>query len=367
MPNLDYLIENHSLGTICSFVLFIVMLINYRHLFYSNTKGGTGYITLFCVMVFYSLFYVKGEVGDVYTSMFSYYEYFRGTDTELLHFEPIYFKLMDLVPYGYVYWRFAVWGSAALILLIVIKKMGCNIQLATIFMCYYCIPLAFYYQRVSLGFALLLLGLWYFLRWKETSNKKSFILSVLLFMFCTLFHRSMPLYITIMFVSIYIPINKRNWLIYLIILPILVYSIDLLANAFLSQSEELYNAGINYMDSTARHAEKNFNGKIFEYIKWGPYAAFIIYAFYNYIKSPKQFTLSEKTLLLFGTIMYTSSIILTSKTSDMFLGKMMVQSTFPMTLFLALYFKDRRHTIACRLFVTAITVSYLFQLMLNGF
>lgn len=367
MPNLDYIIENHLLGATCSLILFIVILINYKHLLYNQAKGGTGYITLFCVMVFYSLFYVKGEVGDIYTSMITYYEYFSGIDTDFLHFEPIYFKLMDLVPYGYVYWRFAVWGSAALILLFVIKKMGCNIYLATIFMCYYCIPRSFYYQRVSLGFALLLLGLYFFLRWKETSNKKSLILSVLLFMFCTLFHRSMPLYIIIMFISIYIPINKRNWLIYLILLPILLYSIDALANAFLSQSEELYDAGINYMDSTARHAERNFNGKLFEFIKWGPYAAITFYALYDYIKHPKQFTLTEKSLLLFGAIMYTASIVLTNKTSDMFLGKMMVQSTFPMTLFLTLYFKNRRHTTACRLFVTAISVSYVFQLIFSGF
>ena len=156
-------------------------------------------------------------------------------------------------------------------------------------------------------------------------------------------------------------------MIYIILLPILFNSVDILANAFLSQSEELYNAGINYMDNTARHTEKNFYGKLYEYIKWGPYAAITFYAFYNYIKSPKQFTLTEKTLLLFGTIMYATSIILTNKTSDTFLGKMMVQSTFPMTLFLTLYFKDRRHTAVCKLFVTAITVSYLFQLMLNGF
>lgn len=367
MPNLDYLIENHSLGTICSFILFIVMLINYKHMFYNNAKGGTGYIVLFCVMTFYSLFYVKGEVGDVYTSMMNYYNYFNGVDTELLHFEPVYFKLMDLVPYGYLYWRFVVWGSAALIFLLVIKKMGCNIQLATIFMCYYCIPRAFYYQRVSLGIALMFLGLYFFLRWKETSNKKSLFISFLLFMFCTLFHRSMPLYLTLLFISIYIPINKRNWLLYLILLPVLVYSIDTLANIFLAQSKELYDAGINYMDNTAQYTERNIGGLIYEFIKWAPYAVIIFYSFYNYIKYPKQFTLTEKSLLLFGTIMYTSSILLKDRTSDMFLGKMLVQSTFPITIFLTLYFKDKRHTFASRIYMIAITVTYLLQLLYNGF
>lgn len=186
-------------------------------------------------------------------------------------------------------------------------------------------------------------------------------------MFCILFHRSMPLYIILLFISIYIPINKGNWLLYLILLPVFVYSIDTLANLFLAQSEELYDAGINYMDQTAQYAKKNINGLIFEFIKWAPYAVIIYYSFYNYIKNPKLFTLTEKSLLLFGTVMYTSSILLTGRTSDMFLSKMLVQSTFPITIFLTLYFKDKRHTFASRIYMIAITVTYLLQLLYDGF
>ena len=367
MPNLDFLIENYALGKICSIVLFITLLVNYKHMYYNHAKGGTGYIYLFCVMVFYSLFYVKGDVGDIYTSMFNYYNYLSGTDAEQLHFEPIYFRIMDLVSFGYVYWRFVVWGSAAAIMLFVIKKMGCDIHLATIFMCYFCLPLAFYYQRVSLGFALLLLGLYYFLKWKENSNKIALVLAVSLFLLCTLFHRSMFLYLIVLFISVYIPISKKNWFLFLILIPFLVSSLNSLVTFLVGQSEELYELSEFYVDASKQHAKKNFGGIVVEILEWGPYICMMFYALYNYIKRPNLFTLTQRTLLLFGVMLYTTSVILSGRTSDAFLGKMQVQSLFPMTLFFTLFFKDRRHKTESRIFMTALSVSYVLQLMYSGF
>lgn len=368
MHNIDYLLHVRWLSHVCSFLLFLIIVLNYRHLLYERVKGGTGYFVLFCVMLFYSLFYVEDiGLGDLYNSMEKYYAYLSGIDVEYLHFEPIYFTIMDIVPWGYLYWRMIVWGSAALILLILIRRMNCDIKTISFFMCYYLLPRTFYYQRVSLAFAILLFGMYYYLEWKETKKTIIIILSFIFIGLCTIFHRSMPLYIIIMFISIYAPLNKKNWWIYIISIPVLSYFANHIGTALIQQSNELTEAGEGYLDASIQHAERNLNGLISEWLKWLPYTWIMLYALYDYIKRPQNFSLTEKSLLLFGSIMYIASLTLDGNTSDWFLGKMKVQSLFPMTIFLSMYFFKRKKIFACRLYLCTAIIFYMLLMSYNLF
>ena len=100
MNSLDYLIGNSTIIKACSWMLALFLLLNIRGAFRRDSKNGAGYFLLFIVMVVYCVFY-SPTTGDNYTSIESYYAYRAGIGYEQLHFERVYFYIMDIVPYGY--------------------------------------------------------------------------------------------------------------------------------------------------------------------------------------------------------------------------------------------------------------------------
>ena len=154
MPELDYLIGNNTINSICRGLLVLFVLLNITSAFKKKYKGGTGYQLLFVLMIFYCVFY-SPDVGDNYTSKNTYYLYQQGVDSSELHFERLYFLIMDIIPFGYVYYRLFLWGAACLLFIWLMRRMKIKSQIATLSVLTFALPILLYYQRAAFAYVLL--------------------------------------------------------------------------------------------------------------------------------------------------------------------------------------------------------------------
>ena len=141
-----------TVNSICIFVLLILVFFNRKHIFVNDAKGGTNYFVLWLVATLFSTFYMPID-GDVYNGYYSYQEYLSSGMQ--YHMEAIYFWLMDHLPHNFYLYRFVIWGTASLFLVLTFKRLNCQSQLATLIFISSCLLICYYYMRNVLGFSIL--------------------------------------------------------------------------------------------------------------------------------------------------------------------------------------------------------------------
>lgn len=350
---LDSLVGSIPVCILCILMLWIVIFVNRQHLFTDAKRTGTGWFVLWMVYTLYSVFYTP-PTGDNYTSLQTYHAYWGGIRWEYLHYEEFHFKIMDLVPYGYWSWRFLLWGvMGATAFVLLCKKLSLDKHLATIACCTFALPFLLYYQRAAAGYSLLYLSIAFLISWREIGVIKSVIMTLICLFAALPFHDSMVFYVVLAFFSVFFPLNKKTVILIVIGSIALKYSLlDYVAMFLERTAEETQETAMYHLDAKEVAGTLNIGGIIGWCISNGPLYAMLIYCLWQYITVPSKFSKYEKTFLLNTLLLIIMSMLFLS-TSGAMAGKFRVASFLPWTLFLAMYYKKNRQTVACRRFVYA--------------
>lgn len=365
MSELDYLIGNNTINSICRGLLLLFVLLNFPSAFKKNYKGGTGYLLLFIVMTFYCVFY-SPDVGDNYTSMNSYYLYFNGVDSSELHYESIYFRIMDFVPFGYVYYRIVLWGAACLLFVWLMKKMQIKSQIATLAVLTFALPILLYYQRAAFAYILLYCAAYCYVskgRWLTTKShfqkkfQKKYILTFVVLLLCAIpFHRTMPVYIVVLLCAIFIPKNKLG--ITILLLGAIVFSTGVVSNSISILSllqEDTREQGMLYLVENGVASAQNLNGWIAYYMRLLPIFCMIVYGLVKMIKSPDSLVEIEKVCLINTLLLIVMSTLFVANSFSIQI-KFRNAAMMPWTVFLASYYTRNSGSKECSYYALATIV-----------
>lgn len=142
------------------------------------------------------------------------------------HMEDVYLFVAQKMSFGYLSFRFLIWGTGLWLLFILIKRLPINNDLALFFLSTTMI-IWFSYGRVSLSMALMYIGATLII---SPLKKKwmSFILACLLIYLSTLFHKSAYFGIAMILLTILsYRINRTIFSILLMVsIPLLLYSLQ---------------------------------------------------------------------------------------------------------------------------------------------
>lgn len=362
----DNLIGNEFVCSLCRYLLIVTLLLNAKSVFryYPNgKKSGTGFIFLFVVMMVYCVYYCP-SAGDNYGSMASYYSYLEGADWERLHFERVYFSLMDIAPWGYVYYRYLVWGTACLLCVWLFKRMRINSSIATVSVLTFALPILLYYQRAAFAYVLLYVSLWCFLTKGEFFEsipflKKNYrVASALMLFSCTFFHTSMPVYVLFLLVSVFVPKNTKSLVLLAIALG--VFSIAMVSNSiyFLTFfSEDTIETGMRSLEVRNVMIGQNFNGMLGDFLHALPIRVMAIYSVYVMLMRPEHHSQFEKACLINTCILLLISAMFSSFSitiQDKFFNAAMM----PWTLYIASYYNRNVGSKVCTYYAIATVFTF---------
>lgn len=351
MEGIDYLIGNSSINSFCNIFLIFCAILGFLKITYCPQRGSSNYAVLIILMFVFSLFY-SPDAGDSYATLESFTDFKSGVDPEKLHFEIVYFALMKLFSGSYILWRFSVWGLAILIFIILMKKFRCNANVA-LFVWSILGLQAFYYQRISLAIGLLFISIVELLEFGE--NKKEYrrlLLFLILFCLSYFFHRSMPIYMLVSIFVLLIGNNRWTMFLGLLLIPIfLPLILDLLSLYLASSSDDIQQWGQLYLDASKQGIQSNFNGRLFEFVRWLPFALMMLCCVVKLLLHPNSMSSYERFFLLFAVVLYLLYFCLQGKVAFAFAGKMKMQSILSMTMFLILYMRKRLNNTDCKIYV----------------
>ncbi len=341
MINLDFLIGVPLVNSACEGLLLICVLFSFYKLRNNPQRGMNNFAILIILMLCYSLLYSPQE-GDSYTTLETYQLFQSGVDQSHLHFEPIYFFLMSLLPESYIIWRLSIWGLALLLYIFLMKRFKCNANVSLFVWSVLGIQ-AFYYQRISLAIAMMFSGIVLFEEFRTKKRKyMNLFLSFILFFGSYFFHRSMPIYIIISILVLILPNKKWLVILTLLFIPLLLSTVLSFIPDILSvTSEDFQSWGEGYLDGSKVKSAANLNSMLFEFVRWAPFTMMMIFCLYKYLNKPYTFSIYEKYFLLFAVILYGLYFLLQGRVAYSFAGKMKMQSILAMTMFLVIYLKDR--------------------------
>jgi len=351
--NLDNLVGNISVCNFCLFLLVLVALLNARHLFSSkiSNKVGTGYVVLWIVFTLYSCFFCPPG-GDNFASMNNYDAYFGGIDKESLHFEALYFWLMDLFSFGYVSWRFAVWGLLGATSYVFLSKLlRLDKHLSTVACFTFALPILFYYQRAACGYCLLYIAMTIYMNnplgYSRGRKKTTAILAALV---ALLFHTSMSFYLVVLLISIIVPLNQKSIFLIIGVLVLIGQFLFFFTDSFLSfMSDDTQETGYRYLEN-AHVMNKNLAGRVFELLDKAPVYFMVLWGIIQQLRGRILLSKTEKVCLLNTFIIISISLMFKSE-SFVIESKFYKASMVPFTLFLASYFPKIRGTQVAQLYV----------------
>lgn len=350
---LDSLLGNSDINFACLLIVFIVILYNYTYL-YTGKNKGTGYFILWLTITLYSVFY-SPTVGDNFTSSTLYYSYQSGVNAAYLHFEPIYFRIMDLVPFGYIPYRFALWGFGSMLLVLYLKWRKFDIHISTIAILFFSLNLL-YYQRAIIGYTLIYVALALLV---DIHVQRKTILSIsrnaLLALSCIglalPFHTTMIFYATLVVLSSLLPPKRNLVTAALVFVVVFSYAFSDLATIFLSNTSEETQATANYYLQNAKTGPGfNIFGLISLIIAKGPFYIMLAYSIWNIDSKTMNFNRYEQATLL-NTFFLILIALVYSQISVTIQGKFYIASMLPWGLFLSSYYSRNKNNKAARLFV----------------
>lgn len=248
---------NGKLALICFFI-YAIMLIKGRKTFKGTMTHSNNYgFVLICMVLYSGLGFMEWDT----------YHYYRIYNEMLatgfsLHVEPFFYWLIVHLPHSYFLWRFVVWGMATVLMIMTAKILGLN---ATV-LCY-CVPLLFLQQlsmtRGSLGLALMIFCAALFIQSLEKKNIIMSVIAILGLVASSYMHKSMIIFLSILVLCYFVPLNKRTFVISLIVFPFL-YSIILLYFVNFSFFDRLNEDQVNLITTyqSSENVVSNINGII---------------------------------------------------------------------------------------------------------
>lgn len=324
----------------CLFFWIIALLIYFPSI--KNTGKGlhakypssnSDLFLLFSLITLYSVFEFAG--GDFYHYK-EFYEviHFKGENDGL---DPIYIWLADVLPESFYLWRFVIWGLAAFIWVMLIKRLKCSVRLAG---CLFFLVVFFLFvgARQALGFSILYMGLTLIF---TPHSKLEMLWGILLCLVSYFFHSTMIVYL-ILALFVLLPLSKKFIVISLLLFPVIYYAFGGIIELFMTQMN-IYNEASSevisrYLESDFR-VTSNVYGVIRMVIDRAPIFILLYYGlkdvFWKKIEIDKVY---QKFLLLAYMMIYISFLFQGREVSSFISPRFWDASLFPLTLFLYGYF-----------------------------
>ena len=367
MDSLLPILGTQWLNLLCLFVLLFIVFLNRRSLFNPDATSGTGFFALWLVMTLYCMFYAP-PAGDNFSSIETYISYKSGVAEEYLHLEPIYFRIMDIVP-SYLAWRCVIWGSGCLLLVLLLKRMKLDAHIATIVVLYFCMKLL-YYQRACPAYVLLYWAMFLFVEFDKSISrinfKKLYPLMAIGLLYLTLsFHTTMPFYVLMTVAAVLVP-KSRSWAV-ISLLGVAVVSalLPYVISGFLEHvSEETVQTAELYLSIAKKGDAANALGLFVQIVTQSPFYIMLVYFLWNIDSAKFEYTKMEKCLLMNVLFLITAGIVMASM-SVTIRAKFFVAAQLPWGLFLASLYTRKRTERPLPLFVKLLFWVWLFGLAVS--
>ena len=247
-----------KLGLIC-FAIWVVMLIRGRRTFNGTSSQSNNYWFVFICMLLYSV------LGFLEWDSYHYYSLYNEVKStgQRVHYEQVFVWLINTLPNSYFLFRFAVWGLASLLIILSFKRLKLNANVLAM-----TIPILFIANltqtRGSLGLALITYCIVLLIQSVERKKLWPIMIAIVGLFASTFLHRSLFFLLVIFIVSILVPMNKRTFIISLVLFPVLYGFVFSYFKDF-SSVEYLNSDQINvltvYQGKT--HQAANINGLIY--------------------------------------------------------------------------------------------------------
>lgn len=339
------LFANYSIvNNICIGVLCFFIFLNKGHIFKNKATGGTNFFFLWLLATLFSTFYMPVN-GDVYNGYQSYYDYLATGNQ--YHMEPFYFWLIDHLPQNYYLYRFVIWGTASLFLVLTFKKLNCQSQLATLVFISSCLIVCYYYLRNVLGFSILYYVVASLFSPHQQSKAKRYgfyILYAALLVATYFLHRSMPLYYAVVLLAIFLPSNKYAIILLALLFPTISFVVPSLVGTVMNlgilnqETAELAASYIEYSEGF----DFNFMGRVLRFFWLVPYVIIMIVAI---LKLPKKIVNKKRPIevfLLTSLFLFSFSFIFANQFSNSLHLRILNTSFLPMSYFITMYLEDKR-------------------------
>ncbi len=327
------------LEALFSTFLWLVMFFKYKPAMQlQNQSKGDYRFFLIAVMIFSVFGFISG--GD-------FYGYYEGYESAYKigrgHWEPFYNYLLEVLPYGYYYWRFVIWGLSSILLVLTFKRLNTPPFLSCFI---FIIILIFYFPapRNTLGYVALYYSITYII--KPAKNKSiSCVIGAIGILISATLHKSMPLYTAILLCSFF-PMKKWMYVASLCAFPILYkvfHEISLyVLNADIG-GEQFQTVGTSYLERENFH-EMGIGGYIRLLIERLPLILFLYYCITNILKHK----ITDKSTIVFTNntywLMYLSCLFFNQDTSSFLSPRFWDASLYPLALALpfAIFHKQDR-------------------------
>ena len=242
-----YQVVSQIITQLCICVLLSVIYtaislsyISKNKLSYNNTHSDKALKNImFYLLIIMCAIYNNGGDYYAYRKWFLYgYGETANTDDWV---EPIYYWIKSVLPPYFILFRLVIWGTGIFVYKKLCEKIGINLILAYIlFGVFY--TSAYSYARASLG--IMIISYAFVMFFKNESKSKIYYLKVLLlFAFATLLHKSCLSLIFILFLSLFLKLNKKT----LILLVVMFTPLSMVLDSSLGIISE--NIGLSDIQS----------------------------------------------------------------------------------------------------------------------
>lgn len=332
----DYNFDYNGQAIIFNIFMFLIAVWKYKPLYIGKVKTKGNYIFLYLLIVLYATY--AYDEADFYHYQF-HYDMMKHYNYESLA-EPIYFWLAQRLPDNYFLWRFSIWGSAALLMVCALKKIGVCASYSGLLM-----PIFFWHQfsvtRGGLGFCLIVLALIYLFDNKNVF-KKGLAVSV---MFVSIyFHNSMTAFLLVIPLAFLMPLNNKIIKISLIMFPFL-YGVTMLItndliglNILAAGTENLAESYIN-----KQHSELNILGIAFDLLNFSG-QLLMLYLSMKFVLNQKEIVDKPIFFLIkYGYILvYVSFLFYGQGVSSFISSRFLHASTFPLVVVYSYYMQHHK-------------------------
>ncbi len=316
--------------------IFILCFIKYKRWINSrNVSINVGANIPFVMLAVYSIFAFSEadtyHYHRIYDEMVCYHN--------IIHIEPFYYWLIELLPGGYWCWRAVIWGTAVYLLKLCSNKTGVESRyFALFFVAFFFVQ--FSISRAALGFSVLIYSIIVCFS-RERTRLRDVI--ILLFGFCgaIFFHKSIIIFMGVFVVSFFVKLKKKHVLISLIAFPFLYISVMNILDAYFISilgDGKLFDVANNYMNK--ENVRATTWGTINEFLIWTP-RLMIMYLLV------KRFVFSDERNPRFINVLFTSVYLLFyisclfygQKTSSFLCSRSFHACSFPLLIVASYYWK----------------------------
>lgn len=336
--------------------IFIVMLYTFSAVYNNGMyikrryTPVVDYIFVFVLISLYSTYAFTEPDFYHYEGIFKYMD-LTGT---VRHIEPIYAWIKNNIANDYILWRFAVWGTATVLMLQTIRRLELKIETAICFLAMFYL-IAFTVSRVSIGISLMFLGYSLIVKpsqWMSglfMSKMPSYIIGLLMIIGSFFFHRTM--FIAILFLlTTFLKFKKSAITVSLILFPFLVtlttYLVDYIMVAGLSgvgADMQIGGKVQGYVGGEKRVA--NIFGQLQKVVQYTPIVMSIYYitrkVVYEKVKLPSHI---YPFFVYWYITSYVAFLFSFQEVSNWIFARVLSMAYFPMIVVLTYFYSNNKQS-----------------------